>query len=221
MPDQHLPLNRERVLRAAVALADEQGLNALTMRRLGERLGVEAMSLYNHVANKDDILGGMVELVYGEIELPDDAPDWKTAMRRRAISAREVLGQHPWALMLMDSRISPGPATLRHHNWVIGRLRAGGFPIDLAAHAFSILDSFIFGFVIQDTSLPFDTAGDASETAAAMTEEFPVEQYPHLAELIAEHVMRPGYRYTDEFPFGLEMILDGLERLKDSAGQGA
>ena len=115
-------LSRDGIVAAAVELADADGLAALSMRSVARRLGVMPMSLYNHVANKDDILGGMVELVYGEIELPDDAPDWKTAMRRRASSAREVLGQHPWAIMLMDSRITPGPATLRHHNWVIGRL---------------------------------------------------------------------------------------------------
>ena len=138
-------LNRDRVLRAAIALADAGGIESLTMRRLGEELGVEAMSLYHHVANKDDLLDGMVDAVFSEIDLPSDAADWRTAMRDRGISARKALSRHPWATGLMESRTTPGPATLRHHDTVIGTLRKAGFSIELTAHAFSALDSYTTG----------------------------------------------------------------------------
>ena len=159
------PLSRERVLGAAVAFADENGIGSLSMRKLGEALGVEAMSLYNHVANKDDLLDGMVDHVFGEIDLPSGAIDWKTAMRDRAGSARQALSRHPWAIALMQSRAAPGPATLRHHDAVIGSLRGAGFSIEMAAHAFSVLDSYIYGFALQEASLPFDAAEETAEVA--------------------------------------------------------
>jgi AcrR family transcriptional regulator len=212
------PLSRARVLRAAVALADESGLRSLTMRKLGEVVGVEAMSLYNHVASKDDVLDGMVDLVFGEIRLPTGEADWKVAMRRRAVSAREVLSRHPWAIGLMDSRTSPGPATLRHHDAVIGSLREGGFSIELAAHAFSALDSYIYGFALAETSLPFDTAEESAEVAQMILKQLPADEYPHLTELTIEHVLRPGYDYADEFEFGLDLILDGLQRARATSG---
>src|SRR3954454_7525 len=150
------PLSRGRVLRAGLALADEQGIESLTMRKLGKAVGVEAMSLYNHVANKDDLLDGMIDHVFGEIELPAAADGWRTAMRRRAIVTRAVLSRHGWAIGLMESRTSPGPATLRHHDAVIGCLREGGFSLELAAHAYSALDAYIYGFALQERGLPFD-----------------------------------------------------------------
>lgn len=211
------PLSRDRVLRAAIALADEHGIGALTMRRLGQSLGVEAMSLYKHVAGKDDILDGIVDRVFAEIDLPDDAPDWKTAMRARATSARDAFARHPWAVPIMDSRLSPGPATLRHHDWVIGRLRAGGFAIPMAAHAFAVLDAFVFGFAVQEASLPFDTSNEATDVAGSALRDVTPDRYPHLVALATEHVMKPGYAFSDEFAFGLELILDGLERARDSA----
>ncbi|MEE1930101.1 TetR/AcrR family transcriptional regulator C-terminal domain-containing protein [Streptomyces sp. TRM 70351] len=210
-PGPRTPLTRERVLRTAVALADEAGAAALTMRKLAERLGVEAMSLYHHVANKDAILDGMVDTVFGEIELPSHDTDWKTAMRRRACSVREVLLAHRWALGLMDSRARPGPATLRHHDAVLGTLRRAGFSVVLAAHAFSVIDSYVYGFVLQELNLPFDGAGELAETADAILREMPADAYPHLAELITEHALRPGYAYADEFAFGLDLVLDGLD----------
>ncbi len=210
-------LNRDRVLRAAIALADAAGIESLTMRKLGEELGVEAMSLYNHVANKDDLLDGMIDAVFSEIELPSGAADWKSAMRERAISAREVLSLHPWAIGLMESRTSPGPATLRHHDTVIGTLRGGGFSVEMAAHAFSALDSYIYGFALQEASLPFDTAEETAEVAQVILAQFPAGEYPHLTELTIEHVLKPGYDYADEFEFGLDLILDGLERARDPA----
>ena len=206
------PLSRERVLRAAVAFADESGLEALSMRKLGEAVGVEAMSLYYHVANKDDLLDGMIDVVFSEIDLPSGEDGWKTAMRQRAISVRRVLSHHRWAIGLMESRASPGPATLRHHDAVIGCLRNAGFSVALTAHAFSALDSYIYGFALQERSLPFDTPDETAELAQAIMTRFPPGEYPHLAELTTEHVLRPGYDYGNEFEFGLDLILDGLER---------
>ena len=168
------------------------------MRKLGEALGVEAMSLYNHVENKDQLLDGMVDLVFGEIELPAGGVDWKTAMRKRAQSAREALRRHPWAIALMSTRTSPGPATLRHHDAVIGSLRAGGFSIPLAAHAFSALDSYIYGFALQEATLPLgDTEEETAEVATMMMAQVPADQYPHLTEFTVEHVLRPGYDYGE------------------------
>lgn len=207
------PLNRERVLRAALVLADTGGLESLTMRKLGEEVGVEAMSLYNHVANKDDILDGIVDLVFSEIALPSFGADWKTAMRQRAISARDVLLRHPWATSLMQSRTQPGPATLRHHDSVLGSLREAGFTVDMAAHAYSVMDGYIYGFALQQTNLPSHALGEATELAENILRELPADEYPHLAEMIIEHALKPGYDYAEEFEFGLDLILDGLERL--------
>jgi AcrR family transcriptional regulator len=215
--EPRIPLSRERVLRAGVAFADANGVASLSMRKLGEVLGVEAMSLYNHVANKDDLLDGMVDLVFSEIDLPSGGGDWKTAMRTRAQSARQALGRHPWAIALMSSRTSPGSATLRHHDAVIGSLRTAGFSIDLAAHAFSALDSYIYGFALQEATLPLgETEEETAEVARMMVQQFPRELYPHLYEFTIEHVLKPGYDYSAEFEFGLDLILDGLQKLHDT-----
>ncbi|CCK25225.1 TetR family transcriptional regulator [Streptomyces davaonensis JCM 4913] len=205
-----VPLSRERVIRAAVAVADEKGSAALTMRAVAEPLGVEAMSLYHHVKGREDILDGMVDAVFGEIELPPLDTDWKSAMRRRAESARAALKRHPWAIGLMDSRSQPGPATLRHHDAVIGALRAGGFSVPMTAHAVSLIDSYLYGFVLQELSLPFKGAAELDEVAGAILRDMPADAYPHLAELATEHVMKPGYDYGDEFAYGLGLVLDAL-----------
>ena len=210
------PLSRERVMIEAVALADENGIGALTMRRLADRLLVEPMSLYHHVANKDEILDGMVDVVFREIDLPSPEPDWKTAMRERAASARAALRRHPWAVGRMESRLNPGPATLRHHDAVIGCLRGAGFTVALAAHAFSAIDSYLYGFAVQELNLPFHTPEETAAMAASFLDQFPADQFPHLAELTTEHVLQPGYDYGDEFDFGLDLILDGLERARRS-----
>jgi AcrR family transcriptional regulator len=207
-------LNRERVLQAAVALADAGGLDGLSMRKLGEDLGVEAMSLYTHVAGKDDLLDGMTDAVFAEIDLPVGGQDWRTAMRERAISARAALSRHPWAIALMQSRTSPGPATLRHHDAVIGALRLSGFSVELTAHAFSVLDAYVYGFALQQQSLPFETAEEAAEVGRLMAARMPADQYPHLAEFTVEHVLQPGYDYGAEFELGLDLILDGLDRAR-------
>ena len=211
------PLSRERILVTALALADTSGIESLTMRKLGEAVGVEAMSLYNHVPSKGDLLDGLIDLVFSEIELPSAADSWKTAMRQRAISARAVLSRHRWAIGLMESRTTPGPATLRHHDAVIGCLRQAGFPVELAAHAYSVLDSYIYGFALQEASLPFDTGEETSELAQAIVAQFPAEEYPHLAEFTFEHVLQPGYDYGREYEFGLDLILDGLEKALPAA----
>jgi AcrR family transcriptional regulator len=216
-PAPRTPLTRERVLQAAVALADDSGIESLTMRKLGQALGVEAMSLYHHVANKDALLDGMVDLVFGEIEFPAAGADWKTAMRQRAISARAALRRHPWAVALMESRRTPGPANLGHHDAVLGCLRQAGFPVALAAHAYSLLDAYIYGFALQEATLPFDTPEQTTELAQEILAGFPADAYPHLAELAVQHVLQPGYDYGDEFQFGLDLILDGLERTAQRA----
>jgi AcrR family transcriptional regulator len=211
------PLSRERVLLVAIDLADKGGVDALSMRKLGQELGVEAMSLYNHVANKDDILDGMVDLVFSEIGLPPRGADWKTAMRQRAISAREVLARHPWAIGLMESRSRPGPATLRHHDAVIGCLREAGFSIAMAAHAYSVLDSYIYGFALQQASLPFKTSEEVVEVANSILLPFPADAYPYLAEMTVQHILQSGYDHANEFEFGLDLVLDGLESVQDTA----
>jgi AcrR family transcriptional regulator len=210
-----VPLTRERVLHAAVALADESGSESLSMRKLGDAVGVEAMSLYHHVASKEDLLDGMIDVVFGEIDLPSGGEDWRTAMRQRAISARRVLSRHGWAIGFMESRASPGQATLRHHDAVIGCLRDAGFSIELAAHAFSVLDSYIYGFALQERSLPFPTPAETAELA----QDILAGTYPHLAELTTQHVLRPGYDYANEFEFGLDLILDGLESASAKAAE--
>lgn len=205
------PLNTERVLRAAVHLADREGLEALTMRRLGAELGVEAMSLYKHVANKEAILDGIVELVIGEIEIPSAGSDWKEAMRRRAISAREVLSRHSWAIGLMEARGSMGPTTLRYVDAILTNLRSAGFSIENAAHAFSLLDSYVYGHVIQETSWPINTPEEATESTRSILDQTTTGEYPHLAE-IAEHALRFEFSFDSEFEFGLDLILDALGR---------
>jgi len=211
------PLSRERVLLEAVALADEAGLGSLTMRRLADRLHVEPMSLYYHVAGKDEIFDGMVDLVFAEVELPPAGAEWKTAMRDRAASARAALRRHPWAIGLMDSRLNAGPATLRHHDAVIGCLRGAGFSIELAAHAISAIDSYLYGFALQERGLPFDTPEETAALAQVMLAQFPADEYPHLAEFTFGHVLQPGYDFGSEYEFGLDLILDGLERAHDTA----
>jgi AcrR family transcriptional regulator len=211
--EKRVPLSRARVLGGAVAIADAAGIGSLTMRSLADELGVKPMSLYHHVPNKAAILDGIIDVVFGEIELPSAQADWRSAMRDRAISARSVLRHHPWATPLMESRANPGPATLRHHDSVIGTLRRAGFSIAMTAHAYSLLDSYVYGFALTEAALPFESPETVPDIAGAILEQFPSEEYPHLAELATEHVLQPGYNYGNEFEFGLGLILDGLERL--------
>ena len=215
--ESRVPLSRERVLGAAVSLADEDGIEALTMRELGLRLGFEAMSLYNHVANKDDILDGMVDLVVSEIDLPSDTVDWKEAMRRRAISAQSVFSRHPWASALIDSRESSGPARLRYFDWMIGTLRRAGFTLEMTAHALSVLDSYIYGFGRQQLSVSPEGDATPEEMAEAFLRAIPADEYPDLREMVVDHAMVSGYDESADFRFGLDLILDGLQKLLDRA----
>jgi AcrR family transcriptional regulator len=208
-------LTRERVLETAVARADAGGLEALSMRKLGQELGVEAMALYHHFANKEALVDAMVDVVFSEIDVPEAGPDWRAAMRRRGISVRDALLRHRWAIGLMESRRTPGPANLRHHDAVIGSLRSGGFDIAMAAHAYSLLDSYIYGFALTKMNLPFQASEEVGEVAQTMLEPFPAGEYPYLLEILTDHVMKPGYDYGDEFEYGLDLILEGLERAGD------
>jgi AcrR family transcriptional regulator len=203
-------LSRERVLSAAIDLADEGGIDQLTMRKLGQRLGVEAMSLYNHVKNKEDLLDGLIDLVFAEVQLPSTELAWKQAMRLRGIALREALGRHRWAIGLMESRTSPGPATLRHHDAVLGCLFAAGFSLQLTAHAYAVLDSYIYGFVLQEQGLPMEGPDETAALAEVMLAQFPSDLYPHLSAFTTGHVLTPGYDFAAEFEFGLDLILDGL-----------
>ena len=212
-PPKRAPLSRERVLRAAVAIADAGGIGSLTIRSLAQELGVKPMTVYHHVANKDQILDGIVDLVFSEIELPSADGDWRSELRRRATSARRVLRCHPWAIGLMESRTTPGPATLRHHDAVIGALRAGGFSVEMTAHAYALLDSYIYGFALQEASLPFKGPETVPDVAEPMMRQFPAGEYPHLVEMATEFILQPGYDFGNEFEFGLNLIFDALTRM--------
>lgn len=207
-PEERPPLSRERVLRGAVAVADAGGIGALTMRSLARELGVKPMSLYYYVAGKAEILDGIVDLVFSEIDLPSPGDDWQSQMRRRADSARRTLRRHPWAIGLMESRANPGPATLRHHESTLATLRRAGFSVAMTAHAYALLDSYIYGFALQEAALPFNPQ-TATEATEAITERFAGE-YPYLVEMATKHILRPGYDFGDEFEIGLTVILDAL-----------
>jgi AcrR family transcriptional regulator len=212
LDEQRVPLSRERVLRGAVALADAGGVSSLTMRSLAQHLGVKPMALYYHVANKSAIIDGIVDLVFSEIELPSSDDDWRTGMERRARSARQVLRRHPWAIDLLQSRTAPGPATLRHHDAIIGGLRRAGFSVAMTAHAYALLDSYIYGFALSEASLPINGPESVAEVAGSMMQEYDTEAYPHLLEFSMEHILKPDYDFGSEFEFGLDVILDGLSR---------
>jgi AcrR family transcriptional regulator len=215
--EPRIRLTRERVMRAAIAHADTGGLETLSMRPLADVLGVAPMALYRHVASKDDLIDGMVDVVFGEVELPAADGEWRAAMRRRAISLRDVLSRHRWAIGLMESRRHPGQANLRHHDAVIGSLRAGGFDMAMVAHAYSVLDAYIYGFALTKMNLPFEGGADVADVAQSMLEPFPANEYPNLMAFITEHAMQPGYDFGDEFEYGLDLILDGLERVRAEA----
>jgi AcrR family transcriptional regulator len=208
------------VLAAAVALADAAGLEAFSMRGLAQELGVVPMALYKHVANKDELLDGMVDIVFGEIELPSTELDWRFAMRRRAISTREALKRHTWAIGLMESR-HPGPANLRNHNAVMGCLREAGFAFAVAIHAYSVQDAYIYGFALQERDLGFETPASAGEAAQRRADTVgALGDYPYLAEVVTK-LPESGYDSAVEFAWGLDLILDGLELLRDTGAAPA
>lgn len=205
-------LSRDRVLRGALAVADGAGIASLTIRSLAQELGVKPMSVYYHVANKDEILDGLVDIVFEEIELPAADGDWREEMRRRASSAREVLGRHRWAIGLLESRTRPGPATLRHHDAVLGTLLAAGFSREMTAHAYALIDSYVYGFALQEASLPFEGPESVGDVAEPVMELMAAGDYPHLVEMASTYYVQPGYDFADEFEFGLDLILDALAR---------
>lgn len=210
-------LDRALVVARATALADEHGLGAVTMRAVARGLGVEAMSLYHHVANKDALLDAMVEELFAQLGLPDDTDGWRAALAGRAGAVRELFRAHRWAVGLMESRRAPGPATLRHHDAVVGVLLRAGFTVPWAAHAFAALDSYVYGFAVQEAALPF-TADTVHEVGARLMAGPDLAGLPHLVRLMTEHALRPGYDFGDEFGVGLGLLLDSLERVLARGG---
>jgi AcrR family transcriptional regulator len=209
-------LSRERVLRAAVTLADDRGIQALSMRRLAKELGVEAMSLYNHVANKDEILDGMLDIVMGEVEIPADDADWKAALRRSAISAYEAFVRHPWTCSLMHTTPRVSDERMLWMEGVLRTLREAGFSADLTHHAYHALDSHITGFTLWLVSMPFDSREELLDMAKTFLPQISAEKYPYVIEHAEQHMADPDPEEPSEFEFGLDLILDGLERLKDA-----
>jgi AcrR family transcriptional regulator len=208
------PLTRERVLAAAVGIADEAGIDSLSMRRLAGELGVKAMSLYNHVANKDDVLDAIVETVAGEIAIPSEGEDWKAVIRESTISAHKTLLRHPWASDLW-MRQAPGPARLRYTELLLATLRRAGFSDDLTYHAYHILQSHFLGYTVQALNYRSLAEGDAAGMAARFLETFPADDFPHFAEHVRQH-LEPGHDDVNAFELGLDLILDGIERLRDA-----
>jgi AcrR family transcriptional regulator len=211
-------LSRERVLEAAIALAAREGIEALTMRKLADELGAGAMSLYYYVPNKEELLDGMVDVVFSEIEPPSTGGDWKAAMRKRALSTREALARHRWAIGLMEGRTNHGTANLRLHDAVLGCLRAAGFSVEMTVHAYSVLDAYIYGFALQESDMSSETADDFAAEAQRQMHEYQdaLADFPHLVEVVGGHVAKSGYDYATEFLFGLDLILDGLDKLRDA-----
>src|SRR4051795_9016625 len=209
-------LSRERVLETAIAFADRHGLDALSMRKLGQELGASAMSAYHYFANKEQLLDGMVDVVFSEIEPPSLELDWKTAMRNRAISTREALNRHRWAIGHMEGRAEHGAANIRLHDAVLGCLRAAGFSLEATVHAYSVQDAYIYGFVLQETDMAPATADDFAAEAQRQMDAYEdqLAAYPHIAEVVGGHVAKVGYDAAAEFLFGLDLILDGLESLR-------
>lgn len=205
-------LNQDRIIEAAVRVADRGGSGQVSMRNIGKELGVEAMSLYHHLTGKDALIDLLADWIFTQIELPEPADPWRPAMVARAASARRTLAQHPWALGLIESRRSPGPALLRHHNAVLGCLRHSGFSIVLASHAFSALDAYVYGFVVTELNLPITAGESVAEFVEEIREMLPAATYPHLVEMITDQVVGKDYAYSGEFKFGLDLILDSLER---------
>ncbi len=208
-------ISRDLVLRAAIEVADQQGLEALTMRSIGQRLEVEAMSLYRHVRDKEDVLDGIVDLVFSEIESRVSS-SWKVALATHARSTRAVLVRHPWAVGLMESRARPGPASMRHHDAVLGNLRSGGFSTFMAVRAYNIVNSYVYGFALQELSLPFRTPNEQSSVSVDILSRYRTGEYSNL-EAVATGLPGSGFVYAEEFEFGLTLILDALDPLNRPA----
>lgn len=213
--DDRVPLSATRIVDAAAAVADHGGVAAVSMRSVGRELGVEAMSLYHHVAGKEALLDALTDWVFARIDLPEEGEPWREGVRRHAASARSVLAAHPWSLSLVETRSAPGPAVLRRHDALIGCLRGSGFPVALTSHATSVIDAYIYGFVLTERNLPFDPGTGASEFAAEI--DVPWAEYPHLTELVGDLTREGDYSFSAEFDIGLDIILDALERRLEAA----
>ncbi len=216
--DARAPLSAARVLDAAMRLADRVGIEKLTIRRLADELGVTPMAIYTYVASKEEIVNRMVEAVFSEIDLPPVEEDWKTALRRRCVSMHEVLLRHPWAPPLMESRPAPGPALLHHHDAVLGCLRRGGLPLPWAAHAYAVLDSYVYGYAMQEANLPFGGDRQIGDLAEAILSALPADKYPYLREFTADHALQPGYHFGNSFEVGLNLLLDGIDAAATQPG---
>lgn len=206
-------VSRAAVIAAGIELADAKGLEALTMRAIAATLGVEAMSLYHHVAGKEQLLDGMVDVVFAEIPLPRADGSWHVELRRRSVAVRSALGRHPWALPLMESRRTPGPATLAYHDANIACLRAAGFSPAQVAHAYAVIDAYVYGFVLQETSLPFDSGDEAVQLLAPEAMGAAMAPYPNMVWFAEHVVMAPSYSFAREFEPGLDLVLDGIAAL--------
>ncbi|MDN4478477.1 TetR/AcrR family transcriptional regulator C-terminal domain-containing protein [Demequina sp. SYSU T00039] len=211
-------LTPERIATAAIELADRDGIEALTIRALADHLGTKPMTLYHHVAGKEALLDLMVDRIFAEMEAPPEDLPWREAIIRRCQSTREVLVRHPWSVPLLESRSTPGPELLRHHESMLATLDRGGLPLPLMAHAYAILDSFVFGFALEEATLPAQGGEGMADVAEEIAAAFDAEAYPQLVRLTVDHVMQPGYSFGSSFEVGLGIILDGLEAAR---GPGA
>ena len=206
------PLDLRRIVTTAIELADAGGLDALSMRKLATALGVEAMSLYYHVPNKEVLLDHMVDQIISEIGLPSLDDPWKQAMRDRALSAHEVFQRHSWAIGITDSRTTRDVEALRYYDTMIGSLLQAGFPLELVAHTLSAIDAYVYGFNIQQLNLPLDDVEQVTDVSEALLKQIPPDEFPNLTRMILEHAMQPDYDYAAEFTWGLDLVLDGIER---------
>jgi AcrR family transcriptional regulator len=213
-PRNRTPLTKERIVSVALKLADEGGIAALSMRKLGQELGVEAMALYHHFANKSLLIESMIDRVHGEIKMPVDAKHWSIAVRHRAASALEVLARHTWAPSLMASGVTPGPATMQDSESLLKCFREAGFSVEMTVHAVSALNIYTYGFAQQLANLSFNTVEEAASVGEAVMEQFPFDAYPYMGEMVSQHMMKAGYRAMDEFEFGLNLIIEGIARFE-------
>jgi AcrR family transcriptional regulator len=211
------PLSKDLVVRTAIALADRHGLDWLSMRKLADELGAGAMSLYYYVPNREELVDEMIDVVFGEIEPPPLDVDWKAAMRRRAVSTREALNRHRWAVGLMEGRAKVGPNSVQLREAILGCLRRAGFSVAMTVQAYSVQDAYIYGFALQEKGLPFESAEESTEVAEATTQQIAelAENFPYLAEVVAGHVATVGYDFGQAFTFGLDLILDALDEQRD------
>jgi AcrR family transcriptional regulator len=208
------PLTRESIIQVAMAFADSNGLEALSMRRLGQELGVEAMAIYHHFASKEELLEEMLGVVHGEIVVPSDEPDWRACMRVRATSVLEAIIKHPWAAARMESGVDPTATTMRDREYIARCLRTAGFSLEATVHATTLLDIYVYGAAQQYVALSFSSAQGAAKISKSVSEKFSDRDYPYFSEVLRKHILTGKYNPLDEFYFGLEVILDGIKRLK-------